>query len=206
MNDEQLKPDIQRVWDENFQVYGDRNVWRQLNREEIRVARCTVDRLMKSLGLRGAVRGRKAWTTVPNDALARPQDQVNRQFKTDRPNALWVADLTYVATWRGFVYVAFVIDTLARRIVGWRVSSSLQTDLALDALEQALWSRQINQNTNLIHHSDRGSQYLAIRYADRLAEVGISPSVGSVGFSYDNALAETINGLYKTEVIHRQRP
>ena len=206
IRDEQLIPEVQRVWDENFQVYGVRKVWRQLNREDISVARCTVERLMRSLGLRGVVRGKKAWTTVSDDALARPQDQVNRRFDTDRPNALWVADLTYVATWRGFVYVAFVIDTFARRIVGWRVSNSLQTDIALDALEQALWTRQINRETGLIHHSDRGSQYLAIRYADRLLEVGISPSVGSVGDSYDNALAETINGLYKTEVIRRQGP
>ena len=206
IRDEQLIPEVQRVWDENFQVYGVRKVWRQLNREDISVARCTVERLMRSLGLRGVVRGKKAWTTVSDDALARPQDQVNRRFDTDRPNALWVADLTYVATWRGFVYVAFVIDTFARRIVGWRVSNSLQTDIALDALEQALWTRQINRETGLIHHSDHGSQYLAIRYADRLLEVGISPSVGSVGDSYDNALAETINGLYKTEVIRRQGP
>ena len=206
IRDEQLIPEVQRVWDENFQVYGVRKVWRQLNREDISVARCTVERLMRSLGLRGVVRGKKAWTTVSDDALARPQDQVNRRFDTDRPNALWVADLTYVATWRGFVYVAFVINTFARRIVGWRVSNSLQTDIALDALEQALWTRQINRETGLIHHSDRGSQYLAIRYADRLLEVGISPSVGSVGDSYDNALAETINGLYKTEVIRRQGP
>jgi len=178
IRDERLKPEVRRVWDENFQVYGVRKVWRQLNREDINVARCTVERLMRSLGLHGVVRGKKVWTTVPDDALARPQDQVNRQFDSDRPNALWVADLTYVATWRGFVYVAFVIDTFARRIVGWRVSNSLHTDIALDALEQALWSRQVNQKTGLIHHSDRGSQYLAIRYADRLLETGISPSVG----------------------------
>ena len=206
IQDERLAPEVQRVWDENFQVYGVRKVWRQLNREDVSVARCTVARLMAAAGLQGAVRGKKAKTTVPDDALARPLDQVNRQFQTDRPNALWVADITYVATWRGFVYVAFVIDTFARRIVGWRVSSSLETDITLDALEQALWARQINKKTNLIHHSDRGSQYLAIRYAERLADVGISPSVGSVGDSYDNALAETINGLYKTEVIRKQGP
>ncbi len=206
LRDETLAPQIRRVWDENFQVYGVRKVWRQLNREDIPVARCTVERLMGAQALRGAVRGKKAKTTVPDNLLNRPLDRVNRQFHTDRPNALWVADLTYVATWRGFVYVAFVIDTFARRIVGWRVSSSLATDIALDALEQALWMRKIDQESGLIHHSDRGSQYLAIRYADRLAEVGISPSVGSVGDSYDNALAETINGLYKTEVIRRQGP
>lgn len=206
IRDGQLRPEVQRVWDENFQVYGVRKVWRQLNREDISVARCTVERLMRSLGLRGAVRGKKTWTTVADDELACPADQVNRQFNTNRPDALWVADITYVATWRGFVYVAFIIDTFARRIVGWRVSSSLATDITLDALEQALWDRQVSQKTDLIHHSDRGSQYLAIRYADRLAEVGISPSVGTVGDSYDNALAESINGLYKTEVIRKQGP
>ena len=199
--DEQLKPEIQRVWQENFSVYGVRKVWRQMNREDIEVPRCTVARLMPDLGLRGVIRGRRAKTTVPDEALERPRDLVNREFQASRPNALWVADLTYVATWRGFVYVAFIIDVFARRIVGWRVSSSLQTDIALDALEQALYDRGVNQKTDLIHHSDRGVQYLSIRYADRLAEVGIAPSVGSVGDSYDNALAETINGLYKTEVI-----
>jgi transposase InsO family protein len=204
--DEQLKREIQRVWDENFSVYGVRKVWRQLNREGIEVPRCTVERLMCDLGLRGVIRGRRAKTTVPDEALDRPMDLVNRAFQTSKPNALWVADLTYVATWRGFVYVAFIIDVFARRIVGWRVSSSLQTDIALDALEQALYDRGVNKKTDLIHHSDRGVQYLSIRYADRLAEVGISPSVGSVGDSYDNALAETINGLYKTEVIRQQGP
>jgi putative transposase len=206
IRDEELTPEVRRVWDENFQVYGVRKVWHPLHREDVSVARCTVARLMRAQGLRGAVRGKKARTTVPDEALDRPLDQVNRQFGTDRPNALWVAHLTYVATWRGFVYVAFVIDTFARRIVGWRVSSSLVTDIALDALEQALWARGVDEHSGLIHHSDRGSQYLAIRYADRLAEIGISPSVGSVGDSYDNALAETINGLYKTEVIRHQGP
>ena len=204
--DEQLKPEIQRVWEENFRVYGVRKVWRQLNREDMEVARCSVDRLMKNLGIHGVVRGRRVKTTVPNEALDRPMDLVNRAFQASRPNALWVADLTYVATWRGFVYVAFIIDVFARRIVGWRVSSSLQTDIALDALEQALYDRGVSDKTDLIHHSDRGVQYLSIRYADRLTEVGISPSVGSVGDSYDNALAETINGLYKTEVIRQQGP
>ena len=161
---------------------------------------------MRDLGLRGVIRGRRVKTTIPDEMLDRPMDLVNREFQASRPNALWVADLTYVATWRGFVYVAFVIDVFARRIVGWRVSSSLHADIALDALEQALYDRGVKQKTDLIHHSDRGVQYLSIRYADRLAEVGISPSVGSVGDSYDNALAETINGLYKTEVIRQQGP
>jgi len=201
-----LKPEIQRVWDDNFRVYGVRKVWRQLKREGFRVARCTVARLMRDLGLRGVVRGRKVKTTVPDELLDRPLDRVNRQFNAFRPNALWVADLTYVATWRGFVYVAFVIDAFARRIVGWRVSSSLRTGLALDALEQALYDRQKSETEELIHHSDRGVQYLSIRYAERLQEAGIEPSVGSVGDSYDNALAETINGLYKTEVIRQQGP
>lgn len=204
--DEQLVVDIQRVWTENFRVYGARKVWRQLNREAIPSARCTVERLMRAQGLRGAVRGKRAKTTIPDELLERPLDQVKRNFQVERPNALWVADLTYVMTWRGFVYVAFVIDAFARRIVGWKVSHSLHTDIALDALEQALWSRKVNHDSGLIHHSDRGVQYLAIRYAERLSEVGISPSVGSVGDSYDNALAETINGLYKTEVIRRQGP
>ena len=204
--DEVLKPEIQRVWEENYRVYGVRKVWRQLNREGIEVPRCTVERLMRDLGLRGVVRGRRVKTTVPSEVLDRPMDRVNRAFQASRPNALWVADLTYVATWRGFVYVAFIIDVFARRIVGWRVSSSLHADIALDALEQALYDRGVNKQTDLIHHSDRGVQYLSIRYADRLAEVGIAPSVGSVGDSYDNALAETINGLYKTEVIRQQGP
>jgi transposase InsO family protein len=204
--DEGLKPEIQRVWEENFRVYGVRKVWRQLKREDFEVARCTVARLMRDLGLRGVVRGRRVKTTVPSEGLDRPMDRVNREFQASRPNALWVADLTFVATWRGFVYVAFIIDAYARRIVGWRVSSSLQTDIALDALEQALYDRGVTQDTDLIHHSDRGVQYLSIRYADRLTEVGITPSVGSVGDSYDNALAETINGLFKTEVIRQQGP
>ncbi|MGH7927887.1 MAG: IS3 family transposase [Candidatus Binatia bacterium] len=206
IRDDELKLDIQRVWDDNFRVYGVRKVWRQLKREGFHVARCTVARLMRDLGLRGVVRGRKVKTTVPDALLDRPLDRVKRQFNAFRPNALWVADLTYVATWRGFVYVAFVIDAFARRIVGWRVSSSLRTGLALDALEQALYDRQKSETEELVHHSDRGVQYLSIRYAERLQEAGIEPSVGSVGDSYDNALAETINGLYKTEVIRQQGP
>ncbi len=202
--DIRLSDEIERVYDENFRVYGARKIWRQLNREHIAVARCTVERLMRSLGLQGAVRGRSCRTTVSDDAADRPADLVNRQFTATRPNQLWVADITFVATWTGFVYVAFVIDVFARRIVGWRVASSLKTDLVLAALEQALWSRTETQG--LIHHSDRGCQYLSIRYTERLGEVGVESSVGSVGDSYDNALAETINGLYKTEVIRRRGP
>lgn len=199
-----LRSDIRRVWEANFQVYGADKVWRQLNRLEIPVARCTVERLMRAMGLQGAVRGKKFKTTVADDSAARPADLVKRDFSASRPNELWVADLTYVATWRGFVFVAFVIDVFARMIVGWRVSASLHTDLALDALEQALWARP--GIDDLVHHSDRGVQYVSIRYTERLAEAGIEPSVGNVGDSYDNALAETINGLYKTEVIRRRGP
>ncbi len=204
--DEELRPEIERVWQENFKVYGARKVWLQLNREEIDVARCTVARLMKIIGIQGVKRGRRTITTIPGDAVDRPRDAVNRDFNVSRPNALWVADLTYVATWRGFVYVAFVIDAFARRIVGWRVSNSLHTDIALDALEQALYDREAAQHGELIHHSDRGVQYLSIRYTERLSEVGITPSVGSVGDSYDNALAETVIGLFKTELIRQRGP
>ena len=202
--DAELRGAIERVWKENFGVYGARKVWLQLNREGVRVARCTVARLMRRMGLRGVVRGRKTWTTIPADLAERPRDLVQRQFQASGPNRLWVADLTYVATWRGFVYVAFVVDVFSRRIVGWRVSSSLRSDLALDALEQALHDRQ--DVANLVHHSDRGVQYLSIRYSERLAEAGIEASVGSIGDSYDNALAETINGLYKAELIRPNAP
>ena len=202
--DVELSGEIRRVWEENFQVYGARKVWRQLNRERNAVARCTVERLMRKMGLQGVVRGRSCRTTVGDDATDRPGDLVERQFTARRPNALWVADITYVTTWAGFVYVAFVIDVFARLIVGWRVSKSLKTDLVLDALEQALYSR--TGTDGLIHHSDRGAQYLSIRYTQRLAEAGIESSVGSRGDSYDNALAETIIGLYKTEVIRRRGP
>jgi len=202
--DQTLVPEIQRVWHENFDVYGARKTWRQLNREGIRVARCTVGRLMRHLGLRGAVRGKRFKTTIPDLAAARPLDLVERQFHATRPNQLWVADFTYVSTWVGFVFVAFVIDVFARRIVGWRVSTSLKTGLVLDALEQALHAR--TETAGLIHHSDRGTQYLSLRYSERLAECGIRPSVGSTGDSYDNALAESIIGLFKTEVIERRRP
>ena len=203
--DAELVPAIQRVYDENLEVYGAEKIWRQLKREKVEVARCAVERLMRSIGLRGAVRDRafKVTTTFDKTAM-RPPDLVERHFRAEAPNQLWVADLTYVATWGGFVYVAFVIDVFSRAIVGWRVSRSLRSDLALDALEQALYFRP---NTDgLIHHSDRGVQYLSIRYTERLAEAGIERSVGSVGDSYDNALAETINGLFKTEVIRRRGP
>ena len=202
--DEKLCVEIKRVWDENYQVYGVRKLWRQLYRERIIAARCTVARLMKKLGLRGALRGRRVKTTIPVDSSDRPLDLVERHFKADRPNQLWVADLSYIATWRGFVYVAFVIDVFSRMIVGWRVSNSLRSDLALDALEQAIWDR--DELKDLIHHSDRGVQYLSIRYTERLTEAGIEPSVGSKGDSYDNALAESIIGLFKTEVIRRKGP
>lgn len=203
--DERLEPEIQRVWHANMQVYGADKVWHQLNREGIRIARCTVERLMTRLGLQGARRGKVVRTTVPDHAAPCPLDRVNRQFKADHPNQLWVSDFTYVSTWQGWLYVAFVIDVFARRIVGWRVSPSMRTDFVLDALEQALYARQPERD-GLIHHSDRGSQYVSIRYTERLAEAGIEPSVGSRGDSYDNALAETINGLYKTELIHRRAP
>ena len=204
--DDELRDEIQRVWDANLKVYGVRKVYKQLRREGFEAARCTVARLMASMGLRGAVRGRRIKTTLPAGAENRPEDLVQRDFRADRPNQLWVSDLTYVATWRGFVYVAFVIDVYSRRIVGWRVSNSLRSDLALDALEQALWERDAAEREQLIHHSDRGSQYLSIRYTERLAEAGIEPSVGSRGDSYDNALAESVIGLYKTEVIRQQGP
>ena len=205
--DDELRAAIQRVWDENDQVYGPRKVWKQLRREGVTVARCTVVRLMRAMGLKGVTRGR-AWvvTTRADAATDRPADLVDRHFAATRPNQLWVADFTYVATWRGFVYVAFVIDVFARRIVGWRVSASLATDFVLDALEHAIYDRRGTGIAALVHHSDRGTQYLSMRYTDRLAEAGIAPSVGSRGDSYDNALAESIIGLFKTEVIHRKGP
>lgn len=202
--DERLCGQIQQVWDENLQAYGADKVWRQLRREGVAVARCTVERLMRKLGLKGVRRGKPVKTTVSNPEAACPEDRVNRQFTAERPNALWVSDFTYVSTAQGFVYVAFIIDVFARYLVGWKVSCSARTDFVLDALEQALCARQPCGRSGLIHHSDRGVQYVSIRYTERLAEAGIKPSVGSVGDSYDNALAETINGLYKAEVIHRK--
>jgi putative transposase len=201
-SDEGLSDRIRRIWDENFQAYGARKVWLQLRREGKKVARCTVERLMCQMGLQGVVRGKTIKTTISRPDDAYPLDRVKRQFTAGCPNALWVADFTYVSTWQGFVYVAFVIDVFSRFIVGWKVSASARTDFVLDALEQALYARK--PAGGLIHHSDRGVQYVSIRYTERLADAGIEASVGSVGDSYDNALAETINGLYKAEVIYRQ--
>ncbi len=224
--DEHLRPEIRRVFDDNYGVYGAEKVWRQLRREGNKVARCTVERLMRQMGIRGVVRGRGFKTTVPDEAAERPLDLVQRDFRADRPKQVWVADITYVATWAGFVFVAFVVDVFSRRIVGWRVSSSLRTDLALDALEQAIHARPHGED--LVHHSDRGCPFLSICYTERLKEAGIEPSVGSVGDSYDcddcsapnvhswmlgaslqtavNALAETVFGLFKTELIRRRGP
>jgi transposase InsO family protein len=205
--DDVLQAIIRRIWNEHQQVYGPRKVWKQMGREKLYAARCRVRRLMRAMGLRGAVRG-PAWVTTTQsrtDAPA-PADLVERNFTATRPNQLWVSDFTYVATWRGFVYVAFVIDVFARRIVGWRASASLRTDLALDALEQAIYDRCDTDTGDLVHHSDRGTQYLSIRYTERLADAGIELSVGSRGDAYDNALAETVIGLFKTEVIRRRGP
>ena len=204
--DTALRPEINRVHAENFAVYGVRKVWRQLQREGQAIARCTVARLMQNMGLRGVIRGKPVRTTISNKAAPCPLDHVKRQFQAPRPNALWVSDFTYVPSWVGFVYVAFVIDVFARRIVGWRASRTAHTSFVLDALEQALHDRRPVHRGGLIHHSDRGSQYVSIKYTERLVKAGIEPSVGSVGDSFDNALAETINGLYKAELIHRRRP
>jgi transposase InsO family protein len=204
--DDALVEHIERVWRDNMRVYGARKVWRQMVREGIAVARCTVERLMQDMGLRGVIRGKPVRTTVQGMTAPCPLDHVNRVFHAPAPNLLWLSDFTYVSTWSGFVYVAFVIDAYARRIVGWRVSRTAHASFVLDALEQALHERRPARKTGLVHQSDRGSQYVSIRYTERLAEAGIEPSVGSVGDSYDNALAETINGLYKAEVIHRRGP
>ena len=207
LRDGELQMAIQRVWREHFGVYGADKVWAQLNREGVRVARCTIERLMRTLGLHGAVRGKtRVRTTVGDETSGRPADLVKRQFRATAPNRLWVADLTSVKTHAGWVYVAFIIDVFSRCIVGWQASRSLRTDLALDALEMALWRRRGRRLEGLIHHSDRGVQYLAIRYTERLAEAGAVASVGSRGDSYDNALAESFNGLYKTELIHHRGP
>jgi len=204
--DRVLSEEILRVWEENFGVYGAVKVWKQLGREYIEAARCTVERLMRKLGLQGAIRGKKFKTTVTDDSSARPLDLVDRDFNATRPNQLWVSDFTYVATWRGFSYVAFVIDVFARRIVGWRASTSMRADLVLDALEQALYDRADAGQDRLVNHSDQGVQYLSIRYTERLAEAGIEPSVGSRGDACDNAMAESVIGLYKTELIARKGP
>ena len=202
--DAELMAEIERVWNENFRVYGARKIWRQLKREGIDVARCTVERLMRKLGIRGVVHGKGYKSTVPDEASARPADLVERAFTASAPNQLWVADITYVATWRGPVYVAFVIDVFSRMIVGWRVWNLLRTDLVLDALEQALYARTGTEG--LVHHSDRGSQYLSIRYTERLAKADIEASVGNVGDSYDNAMAKSIIGLFKSEMIWPRGP
>ncbi|MDT5311410.1 MAG: putative transposase [Mycobacterium sp.] len=209
IRDEALKPEIARVHAANYGVYGARKVWLALNREGITVARCTVERLMAELRLAGAVRGKSRRTTIPDPAGSRSPDLVQRQFGPTAPNRLWVADLTYVSTWSGFAYVAFVTDAYARRILGWRVASTMATSMVLDAIEQAIWTRQqdgVLDLKDVVHHTDRGSQYTSIRFSERLAEAGIQPSVGAVGSSYDNALAETINGLYKTELIRPRKP
>jgi putative transposase len=205
LRDEWLKTHIKRIWDDNYQVYGARKVWRQLAREDIHAARCTVERLMRDLDIHGVVRGKPKRTTIADQAAERPCDLVNRDFTATRPNRLWVADLTYVRTWVGFVYAAFIIDVYSRMIVGWQLATHLRTDLALDALEITLWRRQASAE-GLVHHSDRGAQYTAIRYTERLEEAGVTPSVGSRGDSYDNALAESVNGLFKAELIVPQGP
>jgi putative transposase len=205
IRDEALKVKLRHVHAEHFGVYGARKLWRQLHREGVPAARCTVERLMKQVGLVGAVRGKAKRTTIADETAARPADLVQRHFDAPSANRLWVADLTYVRTWSGFVYVAFITDVYSRSIVGWQVSRSLRSDLALDALEQALWSRE-GPFDGLVHHSDRGVQYLSIRYTERLAEAGVVTSVGSRGDSYDNAMAESVNGLYKTELVRKQGP
>jgi len=206
LRDAELEIEIRRVFDANYQVYGARKIWRQLNREEITVAKCTVERLMARMGIAGRVRGRKKGTTIPGDVAARPGDLVERQFRATAPNQLWIADITYVATWSGFAYTAFVTDVFSRRIIGWRTSTTLRADLALDALEMALWTRSNDDLAGLVHHSDRGVQYLSIRYSERLAAEGAVTSVGSRGDSYDNAMAESINAFYKAELITMQGP
>lgn len=206
VRDAELKDEIGRVHRQNFSVYGVEKVWRQLLRDGIQVGRDRVARLMRELGLAGAVRGKRARTTRPSDVGERPADLVARAFSAPAPNRLWVADLTYVSTWSGFAYIAFIIDAFSRGIVGWRVATSLRTDLALDALEMAFWVRNRPSLEGLVHHSDRGVQYLSIRYTERLAEEGAVTSVGSKGDSYDNALAETVIGLYKPELIRRRSP
>ena len=209
IRDEALKPQIERVHAANYGVYGARKVWLALRREGVDVARCTVERLMAELGLAGAIRGKVNKTTIAAPAGSRPPDLVHRQFGPSAPNRLWVADLTYVSTWSGWAYVAFVVDAYARRILGWRVATTMNTTMVLDSIEQAIWTRQregICDLKDVIHHTDRGSQYTSIRFTERLAEAGIQPSVGAAGSSYDNALAETINGLYKTELIKPRKP
>ena len=205
-SDAALSLKIDGAWADNRKLYGARKIWHVLRRDGEDVARCTVERLMRALGIKGVVRGKKVITTNPDTSLPCPDDKVNRLFKADRPNKLWVSDFTYVPTWSGTVYVAFVIDVFARRIVGWRTSTSMKTQFVLDALEQAIWQRKTPDNKALVHHSDRGSQYLSIKYTERLAEAEIDLSVGTVGDAYDNALAECVIGLFKTEVINQIGP
>ena len=205
-SDAAMSVKIDATWDANRKLYGARKIWHVLRRQGEDVARCTVERLMRRLGIRGVVRGKKVITTNPDTSLPCPDDKVNRLFMADRPNKLWVSDFTYVPTWSGTVYVAFVIDVFARRIVGWRASTSMKTQFVLDALDQAIWQRKTPDNKSLIHHSDRGSQYLSIKYTERLAEAEIDLSVGTVGDAYDNALAECVIGLFKTEVINQIGP
>ena len=205
-SDAALSVKIDGAWADNRKLYGARKIWHVLRRDGEDVARCTVERLMRALGIKGVVRGRRVITTNPDTSLPCPDDKVNRLFKADRPNKLWVSDFTYVPTWSGTVYVAFVIDVFARRIVGWRTSTSMKTQFVLDALEQAIWQRKPPDNKNLVHHSDRGSQYLSIKYTERLAEAEIDLSVGTVGDAYDNALAECVIGLFKTEIINQIGP
>ena len=205
-SDAAMSSRIDGAWEDNRKLYGARKIWHVLRRDGQDVARCTVERLMRVLGIRGVVRGKRVVTTNPDTSLPCPDDKVNRLFKADRPNKLWVSDFTYVPTWSGTVYVAFVIDVFARRIVGWRVSTSMTTKFVLDALDQAIWQRKTLDNTSLVHHSDRGSQYLSIKYTERLAQAEIDLSVGTVGDAYDNALAECVIGLFKTELIKQIGP
>lgn len=206
LRDEELVPLVTAVWEDSGRTYGARRVTRALARAGHPVARCTVERLMRELGIEGVIRGQRRRTTIPEPAAPRPPDLVNRRFEASRPNQLWLADLTYIRTWSGWVYVAFVLDAYSRRIVGWQAATHMRTDLPLDALEMALWRQKIKKDAVLIHHSDRGSQYVSIRYTERLAEVGASASVGSVADSYDNAMAEALNGTFKAELIEHQGP
>jgi transposase InsO family protein len=205
VRDQQLKIDIRRVWENNYRVYGAYRVWKALGREGIEVARCTVERLMTEIGIRGVQRGRRKWTTIPDHTAHRPPDLVDRQFEASRPNRLWLADITYASTWNGWLYVAFVLDVYSRMVVGYQIATNLRTDLVLDALEMAIWRRDLTGH-DLIHHSDAGSQYTSIRYTDRLTQAGIAASIGSIGDSYDNAMAEALNGTFKAELVHLHGP
>jgi putative transposase len=203
--DEAHKVEIRRVWEQNYRCYGARRIFKQLRREGHAIARCTVERLMPEIGIRGVQRGKKRFTTIPDATAARPADLVERRFVAARPNELWLADITYASTWSGWLYVAFILDAHSRMIVGWQLADHLRTDLVLDALEMALWRRDLTFG-DLIHHSDRGCQYTSFRYSDRLAEAGIAASVGSRGDSYDNAMAESLNGTFKAELVKLHGP